>query len=150
MTKTIGVLYRFAPWMLLWVAIIHIGWAVTLQLSDRVETLLVFGGLDPFVEAGLSPMGLSILLLIVSVMALIGLFNENKLTRTRLILLLLPQYVLVIISLISDLWLMVHGAADQGVQDRALIYALLQTYIVGSVFHTGSIFERYFLRWVDA
>lgn len=135
------------PWILLAASCIHIGWGVALIANPDSSRLLVLLGNDRVLNLFDSPELLAAILIGFSLSALWGLTHEKSFTRNRVVALLFPQYLLLIVTFISDVWVLVSGhyqTAQFNFWDGLVI---LVSMITVSLLHTIAILERYYFRW---
>jgi len=135
------------PWMLLWASCMHIGWGYILYAHNELAQIAVFGGLQFFLDIGISVNLLSFSLIFVSLLAIYALFKEAQLPRLINIALLLPQYFVLIVALISDIYIFIAGEYDGRIFDRALIFAVLWPLVAAAGLHTLALWERMRIKW---
>lgn len=127
---------------------VHTGLGIAIIADNRASAVLILVGLDRMTKSlNLTEMG--ILLISFSMLACLGLTSEERLSRKFVIALLFPQYVLLIASFMSNVWLIAGGyenAAGQHVP-TSVVFSALWTAMVGAILHTLGIVERYFWKW---
>lgn len=139
---------RYAPWMLLCVVAIHIGLGVSLQFDDSDSPIrnLVFGitGLYFFLDE-LGPDLLSLVLISFAILAAIPSLTDRS--RTASWILAGPQYLLVLASLVSALWVLATGEYRETHVEFWPGFGALWTTICVSTFHTFALLERFGYGW---
>lgn len=137
------------PWMIVWAIGVHLMWGIGLWVNDQVATLVLLVGLNHFIdEAHISPHLLGSLIALAALLAIIGLFLEGSASPRTVLALLLPQYGLMIVALLSDSIILVHGLkTSAGVPiDRVLLFTILGPMMFAALLHTASIIERFVLE----
>ena len=138
--------------LILWLAsMVHVGLGVAILLDNRAVDVLIIVGLQEVTQS-LSPNQTGVMLILVSILSAMGLLYEYKLSRTVIILVMMPQYFLLIASLISDVGIIISGYRNSsGTQiPIAVTFSALWTIMSISILHTLGILERYFWKWNSA
>lgn len=139
------------PYML-WAAVgMHTAIGMSLIASpDTVNRLLVLSGLNMAGTNAETAPWFGLLLLGVSAFAAAGLIKEDVLPRWAVLAALTPQYLILLASLVSDLWIIADGTFNGNPFDRWAAIAVLCPVIVVALLHTMQILDRYALRWHTA
>ena len=134
------------PWILWWATGVHIILGIALLLHPEAGRLAVLLGLREVIGGiGTSAMGL--ILIAVSVWTMFGILREAILPRRWIIAHLFPQYVLVIISLLTNVFILVDGEYMGRPFNFWAGLVGLWPALLGSLLHTFAVLERYFIRW---
>lgn len=136
--------------MLWWATCVHFSLGLLLRLEPSAARAIGLSGLHHLLDLGVSTEILSYVLMMFSVIAAAGLVLENRLTRIKILGFLFPQYCLMLTALISIVYTVtaesLFSATGQPIT-KELAAAVLVYAFFGSVFHTFSIVERYFVHW---
>lgn len=138
---------RLTPWMLWWAVGLHLVWAFVLVAFPETATLAVIVGLHPFLELGLTPDLVGIALFVAAALAGLGLVLETRIGLQATLAFLAPQYLILVIAFVSDVYLFVAGEYQGRRIDRETILVILWPLAWGALLHTLAILDRYLLRW---
>lgn len=135
------------PWILLGASIIHITWGVALIVHPQVSRLLILLGNDRALTLSNSTELLGALYILFSLLALWGLVNEKRYNRNNIIMLLFPQYLMLILTFLSDVYILLTGHYQNNNFDFWDGLVILISMITVSFLHTCAILERYYFKW---
>ena len=135
------------PWMVIFAIMIHFVWGYGLIVNEQVATLVSFIGLNHFIDdLGVSPSLLGIVLIIASATALWGIVHEAVWSSRRVLRWIMPQYLLMLVALLSDCWIIIAGVNSRTTGqpiDRIILVCLLWPIMAAAFLHTLSILERF-------
>lgn len=133
------------PYMIFFTAGIHINTGLFMTLDARVGNLLPFFGLKELSSLGLTTFGLGVALMVVGALACVALILEPRLKLRIALLLLLPQYGLMVAAFLSDAWLLINGATSSSGNPVAftILEPLVFIIMFAALLHTLSIIERF-------
>lgn len=129
----------------------HLTVAITLLINVRNKDLLLFSGLDKFSEfLGLNAYTLAASLIILASLAAAGILLERRINIKVCTALVLPQYSLMLWSLVSDIIVIFDSKnpATNARLDPSTILAVLAAVMWISIGHTYAFIERYIVRWL--
>lgn len=138
------------PWSIWWAIIVHFVVGLVLLIEPDSARAIALSGLHHILELGVSNQELGYSLMAFSVLAAYGVLSERMYNRWVLVALLFPQYAMMFIAFLSITYVLtledLKSATGQPVS-RLLALAVLVYALAGSICHTGTIIERYFVRW---
>lgn len=142
---------RDIPYML-WAAVgLHSIIGTALIFSEQAVRFLVLSGLNILfeIEANGSHQAqvLGGSLVAISALAAFGLVQEKRLPRWAVLALLLPQYLVLLLSFVSTLYVIADGDYRGNEFDRLAALSALSATLVIAFLHTAQILDRYALRW---
>lgn len=136
------------PWMIWWAIALHIVWGVLLLTDSNTARLAILVGLNRLIDLGISDTIVAIIIITAALIATFGLLTEGKMPWRWSLCFLMPQYAVVMQALLSALYSVYEGEVMDRQIDRDILVAVLAAIILGAVFHSASILERYWRRWI--
>ncbi len=134
--------------MIWWAIAVHLGFGVCLIARPVLATVSIFVGLDRITNTlGLPSVWLGVILICAALVAALGLLLEDYIPPRVSLLMLGPQYVILIGALFSDVDTIRLGEVSGRSVDRVVLFALLWPIIIAAVLHSCAIYERYTHRW---
>lgn len=137
----------FWPLMMLWAIGVHYVWGTILIVAPNQASVAILGGLNPWLDLGVQPQQLGVLTILFATLALNAVVGEHEYSRNRLALLLSPQYVMLVVAMVSDVLILQAGAYRGRPIPRVTLIAVLWPLFLAQFLHTVSIIERLGYRW---
>lgn len=132
---------------ILWWAIgVHAVWGVALLIDPGAGPLVILVGLHWMVAIGVTDGPLGGVLLAAAILASISLVQEERFSNRVALLLLMPQYMLLVGAMLADSWTIATGSIAGRDYDRIILLVALWPMIIGGILHSGAIIERH-LQW---
>lgn len=136
------------PWMIWWAIAVHTSWGIALLKEPALSRLGILVGIDRYVDAGVPARVLGSILLVAAVMAATGLIldGHHKLAKGPSLLMLAPQYLILISALTTDLQTVFSASFHGQPVGRTIVIVILGPVIAAALLHSVAIWERY-SRW---
>lgn len=134
------------PYIIWWAIAVHVAWGVGLFFDPTLRSIAILGGLHWLIAFGISEQLLGTVLVVAACAAAAGLLLGHRLSNGPALLLLLPQYALLVASVVSDAQSIITGTIGDRPIDRTLLFTALWPVIVAGLLHTIAISERH-RRW---
>lgn len=134
------------PYMIWWAILVHLAWGIALILDPSVAPVAILLGLHWILTLGVTGVTLGLLLLAAALLATWSLLAGRRLSNTMSLLLLMPQYALLVAALIADAQSTVTGDVDGREIDRMLLFTVLCPVMIAALLHSAAIVERH-LTW---
>jgi hypothetical protein len=147
MTTPIVIKAPTHPYILWYATGLHTIWGIAILVDPMMARLVTFVGLNRLSSLGTT--GLGLVLLSTAILAALALVYESRMNRTAALACVMPQYALILLSLVTDIEIFVtaeNPITGQPV-DRIIIVALLGPVVWASILHTLGVLERYVLPW---
>lgn len=96
------------PWMIWFAISLHLLYGLGLIIWPSINVVAIIGGFQHLLE-WFGKTGCGVVLTFVAVAAIVGLYLENRVTRWIGIILLMPQYIVLLLALFSGLILLIDG-----------------------------------------
>lgn len=137
---------KLHPYIIYWAIAVHMAWGFALVADPTVPPVAILVGLHWILALGLNSQIVGLLLIAAAATAAFGLYLDRRISSSASFLMLLPQYGILIASLVADVGSIISGeVADRSV-DRLLLFTVLWPVIVAALFHSLAIIERQ-LAW---
>lgn len=131
---------------IIWLAIIvHVAWGVALLVDPSIAPVVILVGLHWVMGLGVNAQVLGVLLLAAAALAAFGLIEEHRLSNRTELLMLMPQYALLLAALFSDVQTIWTGYVGDREIDRLLLFTVLVAVMAMAVLHSAAIVERHLL-----
>lgn len=138
---------RSDPYILWYATGLHTIWGIAILVDPSMARLVTFVGLNRLATLGTTALGL--VLFSTAVLAALALVYESHIGRRAALACVLPQYALILLSLVTDIEIFVtaeNPITGQPVS-RVVIGALLGPVVWASILHTMGVLERYVIQW---
>lgn len=130
-----------------WAIFVHLAWGSALMLDPGIVPVVILVGLHWIVALGLSGPSLGLLLVVAAIAAAISLIlDRRQISNTKALLLLLPQYALLVAAFVSDTQSVLTGQVAGQQVDRLLLFTVLWPVMVAALLHTLAIIQRHVVR----
>lgn len=130
---------------------VHFCFGLSLIMNpDEVSRIAVVAGINTITETGMAPELLGRFLIIFSLLSLFALSMERRIGRWWAITLIFPQYTLLFIALLTDIYILYDGHVMEREVNFWVLWAIIPIVMGMAVLHTIAIFERYGRRWIQA
>lgn len=138
------------PLVMILASWIHFCFGLALsQNPDEVSRIAVIAGINIMTEFGIPADLLGQFVMFFSVLALVSFLIEERAGRTVAIALVFPQYTLLFIAFLSDLYILYDSKVMGRDVDFWVLFSILPIMMGLAVVHTIAIFERYGRRWIQ-
>lgn len=133
------------PWMVVWGICVHLMWGMSLWFNAQVGKLTILVGLQRLQGIGLNDQELGGVLIAVALLALWAIINEETFRPRALLAMLLPQYGLLVMALLSDAQVIIESKnPNTGAYiSPVLLVTILGPVMIAALLHTLSIIERF-------
>src|SRR5438045_8279782 len=105
-----------------WALAVHAAWGVALIINPSTLRLVILVGLHWFTKLGVGGPLLGAILIVAAVVAAIGLFAGKRVSNSVGLLLLMPQYALLLAAFVADAQSIVSGQVDDRPLDRIVLF----------------------------
>jgi len=134
------------PYIIWWAILVHITWGIALIIEPAIAPLAILVGLHWILALGISETITGITLITAAILAACSMMLGNRLSRQNSLLMLLPQYSILIAAFISDLQSIITGNVAGREVDHLVLFTVLAPLLIAAILHTIAIIERY-LAW---
>lgn len=139
-------MHAHTPYIIWWAILVHIVWGTVLLIDPSIAPLVILVGLHWILALGVPIATVGCVLIAAAILSTIGLVLDNKLSRRTGLLLLMPQYTILIAAFISDLQSIVIGQVSGREVDHLILFTVLAPILIAALLHSLAIIERY-LPW---
>jgi hypothetical protein len=136
------------PYIIWWAIIVHVAWGIALISDPSIAPVAILVGLHWILGLGVQAPMLGGILIGAALLAMWSLVADTRLANHVSLLLLLPQYALLVAAFISDAQSVGSGVVDGNDVDRLLLLVVLCPVMIAAVLHSVAIIERH-LRWTQ-
>ena len=133
------------PWIIWWAIALHLAWGFALIANSSVFPLAIFVGLHWVRPLGIGAVTVGVLLITAALAAASGLLLDTRISRRSGLLLLMPQYAILLAAFVSDTQTVVTGFVDGREIDRVILFVVLWPVMIAAVLHSLAIVERHAL-----
>ncbi len=137
-----------SPWILYLAIWIHLCFGISLIGNSQVSTLAVLTGINIATENDINHILLGFTLILFALSAICGLIIEKRIGR-KAFFFVFPQYCILIIAIISDVYTLYSGRVMGREVDFWLLFSVLNIMIGLGFFHSCAILERYYFKWIQ-
>lgn len=137
---------RPISFMIWWAILVHLAWGIALIVDPGVLPIGILVGLHWLAALGLNGLLLGLMLIVAASVAAVGLMLGHRVPNYASLLMLMPQYALLIASFISDAQSCISGSVDGRDVDRIVLFVALWPIMVAAMLHSLAIIERH-LNW---
>lgn len=134
------------PWIIVWAIAVHLAWGCALMLDPGIVPIVILVGLHWIIALGVTGPILGAVLVAAAILAAVGLLLDSRISSRMSLLMLMPQYALLVAALVSDAQSVVTGLVDGRPIDRVLLFTALWPVMIAAVLHSAAIVERH-LAW---
>jgi hypothetical protein len=137
---------KHVPWMIWWAIAVHVEWGCALILDPGIVPIIILVGLHWIIALGVSGAILGVVLVAAALVAAAGMLIDTRVSNRIGLLLLLPQYALLVAAFVSDSQSIITGMVDGRAIDRLLLFTALWPVMIAALLHSAAIVERH-LAW---
>lgn len=136
---------RPVPWIIWLAIVVHIAWGYALLVDPSIAPVVILVGLHWVLALGINAQVLGVLLIVAATLAAVGLVEDHRFSNRTALLMLMPQYALLLAAFFSDAQSVWTGYAGDREIDRLLLFTVLVTVMAMAVLHSAAIVERHLL-----
>lgn len=130
--------------MIYWAILVHVAFGIALLINPGVSAAVILVGLHWLVRLGVEGPTLGIALLLAAGVALVSLVLDRRLSNRTALLLLMPQFALLVAAFISDVQSVVTGVLPDGRKvDELVLFVALCPMMFAALLHSFAIVERH-------
>lgn len=136
-----------AAYIIWWAIGVHLAWGVALIVDPAVGPAAILVGLHWVIALGISGQLLGMFLIVAALLAAVSLLYTSRLSNIEALVMLLPQYALLVAAFVSDAQSIANGILLDKPIDRLLLFTALFPVMLAALLHSAAIIERH-TTWI--